>query len=369
MKKNKHTNDRRQKAYTKSPSLISAENEDLGKQAKTVSKSKTNKKFIVTSPQSLYVEHVDLDQQNIGKERWFDESESMWLSSDTTSISLFFEEHRLSSPFHLLVGQQTISWLANLADSYLSLGEGVVFLDGQETNSMAALKKTPQEKQDEKTTINYQNDSIDSPIDIFQSRKSSTNPDYYSPISKMEKNSLLHSFEDSKWVSNYENTLLSNLTIIGVEDEKSQNDSSFQQDQEVVEPLFWPFEWEFDWTSQDINKYFAMSPQRYMIDMKIAYRDGRGKRLTFNTEKMESDVVKRVNSIPSIVRNSNKLDIKMEVADDPKAYSPNSIHRNKEFSSNQELPIENILGLNEFDGHEGIDFEFSEDIFSMNDFF
>ncbi|XP_021895550.1 uncharacterized protein LOC110812932 [Carica papaya] len=185
----------------------------------------------------------------------------------------------------------------------------------------------------------------------------------------MEKNSLLHSFEDSKWVSNYENTLLSNLTIIGVEDEKSQNDSSFQQDQEVVEPLFWPFEWEFDWTSQDINKYFAMSPQRYMIDMKIAYRDGRGKRLTFNTEKMESDVVKRVNSIPSIVRNSNKLDIKMEVADDAKAYSPNSIHRNKEFSSNQELPIENILGLNEFDGHEGIDFEFSEDIFSMNDFF
>ncbi|XP_077227763.1 uncharacterized protein LOC143860819 isoform X2 [Tasmannia lanceolata] len=36
------------------------------------------------------------------------------------------------------------------------------------------------------------------------------------------------------------------------------------------------------------------------------------------------------------------------------------------FGSNEEVPIETLVGLNEFDGHEGVDVEFNEDHFSLD---
>jgi hypothetical protein len=38
-----------------------------------------------------------------------------------------------------------------------------------------------------------------------------------------------------------------------------------------------------------------------------------------------------------------------------------------DFASNRKLPIEILLGLDEFDGHEGVDSEFNEGVFSLDD--
>lgn len=39
----------------------------------------------------------------------------------------------------------------------------------------------------------------------------------------------------------------------------------------------------------------------------------------------------------------------------------------EDLDSNMELPIEKLLGLDEFDGHEGVESEFNKDDFSLNE--
>ncbi|KAF2322140.1 hypothetical protein GH714_007581 [Hevea brasiliensis] len=102
------------------------------------------------------------------------------------------------------------------------------------------------------------------------------------------------------------------------------------EDFDTDEPLFWPSQWKQDWNCEDTWKCFSMSP----LPME-----------------MENDLKeKKDREVPIPQSNCSDRDF---LEDD--------------ITKNGELPIETLLGLGEFDGHEGVDSEFNEDTFSLDE--
>ncbi|GAU21926.1 hypothetical protein TSUD_110660 [Trifolium subterraneum] len=97
------------------------------------------------------------------------------------------------------------------------------------------------------------------------------------------------------------------------------------------EPLFWPFEGEFNWDSDESS--FCSSPRKRLVfdsgskTSRIKWREQKG------DEDFDSD-----------------MDIPLEY-----------------FDLDQEFAIETLVGLNEFDGHEGLDSEFIGDDFMLEE--
>ncbi|GAV90072.1 hypothetical protein CFOL_v3_33481 [Cephalotus follicularis] len=178
------------------------------------------------------------------------------------------------------------------------------------------------------------------------------------------------------------------------------------------EPLFWPFARKFDWSSEDSSKYFSISPQKGVINtptpdgtppesIKWKLKNGKDRckrRLLFGSGSESSDIIlrnrnvsnngkhndknngiKRFNSMTARLRKSAKV-APLELADDiakptdGKLTMPKLVRTDRSFleddvASNEDCPIEKLLGLGEFDGHEGIDSEYSKDVFFMDDSF
>jgi hypothetical protein len=97
------------------------------------------------------------------------------------------------------------------------------------------------------------------------------------------------------------------------------------------EPLFWPFEGEFNWDSDESS--FCNSPR---------------KRLVFDSGSKTS-MMKRCEQ-----KGDEDFDSDMDI---PLEY----------FDLDQEFAIEKLVGLNEFDGHEGLDSEFISDDFMLEE--
>jgi hypothetical protein len=97
------------------------------------------------------------------------------------------------------------------------------------------------------------------------------------------------------------------------------------------EPLFWPFEGEFNWDSDESS--FCNSPR---------------KRLVFDSGSKTS-MMKRCEQ-----KGDEDFDSDMDI---PLEY----------FDLDQEFAIETMVGLNEFDGHEGLDSEFISDDFMLEE--
>ncbi|KAK2641823.1 hypothetical protein Ddye_023586 [Dipteronia dyeriana] len=103
---------------------------------------KTRKKSSI-SHQLLVDEDVDLKQ--LDTDRCLDDRECMWLSSCCSSPTFFFEEHRLSGPFHLVADDRLISRLSTLADSYLRLDKGSMpFNNGSCSDYMKETSLAPE---------------------------------------------------------------------------------------------------------------------------------------------------------------------------------------------------------------------------------
>ncbi|PNY17637.1 hypothetical protein L195_g014385 [Trifolium pratense] len=97
------------------------------------------------------------------------------------------------------------------------------------------------------------------------------------------------------------------------------------------EPLFWPFEGEFNWDSDESS--FCSSPRKILVfdsGSKTSRIKGRKQK---GDEDFDSDI-----------------DIPLEY-----------------FDLDQEFAIETLVGLNEFDGHEGLDSEFIGDDFMLEE--
>jgi hypothetical protein len=97
------------------------------------------------------------------------------------------------------------------------------------------------------------------------------------------------------------------------------------------EPLFWPFEGEFNWDSEEIS--FCSSPRKILV-----FDSGStASRIKGDEQKGDEDL-------------DSSMDIPLEY-----------------FDLDKEFAIETLVGLKEFDGHEGLDSEFIGDGFMLEE--
>ncbi|WZZ77340.1 hypothetical protein YC2023_097912 [Brassica napus] len=330
-----------------------------------------------TKPSSPRREKIDdrgggRTNKSFAKWRSFDDSDSIWLSSDCASPTSLLEERRLSVAFRFSVDDSVVSWLSNLANS----------LNHQDAASAKDRFRIPR-----------------------SSKESAEKKVSFSQL-ESEKPSLAHEISAE---------VLESKSITKVD-----------------EPLFWPYEQRFDWTPEDILKHFSMSPRRKKLlnakmssgnssprsmraqllqARKVDLKDGCKKKLVFNGpvtntskkipelkrtfshKKNESsnknepirNCVKRNKSLPSRLRKSSKPCSKVvpiEAAEEviiaeerakAEITTRKLINRRSktmledDFAFLNDFSIEKAVGLGEFKGREGIDSEFNSDTFLFDD--
>ncbi|CAN8247634.1 unnamed protein product [Cochlearia groenlandica] len=229
-------------------------------------------------------------KQQFMKLRCFDDSDSVWLSSDCASTSSHLEERRVSVSFHFSVDEKIVSWLSNVAKSALSLNQDStkerprhqkssqenVRKDGKfcTTSSKSSShlpesnnnnKTCPRKSCEESSTSNKKNVSLEEKKVSF-SRESDKSP------SKVNSTIVPSGHTNTKPTSTLEK-------VEEIGDSKPKI---------VVEPLFWPYEQKFDWTPDDILKHFTMSPRRKKsIGTKSSGTSPRSMRGQLQTRKLE----------------------------------------------------------------------------------
>ncbi|CAK7322594.1 unnamed protein product [Dovyalis caffra] len=417
-------------------------------------------------------EEIDLDEQ-IRKERC--STDCMWLTSDSSSPSYFFEEYRLSTSLHPTVDEWLISWLSTLANSYVHLDgassisnksrillnpeedaastvgrtvpdlEMILQEDLKEERRFSLISKSCRRKIDfsvsssesSSSTFEHCCGNFTSSTDNSATPRSTTfgSPSCSSRTSDLDRMSFSVSLlsldgDDSKWDSDteLESEILkstfpspscwrrwssgvlpssSNVSIRGkfkdghlqhdISLENSSSEAEVMKDFNTDGPLFWPFDKKLDWNSEEVWKCFAMSPRKDMMelsiypqgissesvgvkihDRKMESKVGCRRRLVFSSGSAASNIVekkqrednnsstKKINSKPTRLKNSTKgKDRKVSA---PKVDSENrNLSKDDFIASNKEHPIEILLGLGEFDGHEGVDSEVNEGFFSLDD--
>ncbi|CAL9213874.1 unnamed protein product [Arabidopsis halleri] len=363
-----------------------------------------------------------------GKWRSFDDSDSIWLSSDCASPTSLLEERRLSVSFRFSVDESVVSWLSNLAKASLSLNHQEVSSIKDRPRIPRNTKENIQKKASFSSAPNLT--VIDSSTQSSQGKKVS-----FSQSSGIELESGNHS--PSLIISSDEpsdpnnHTATSLVRKISLDEKSAEIVDSKSSSSNVDDPLFWPYEQRFDWTPEDILKHFAMSPRRKKLlnakvsagssprsmraqllqARKLDLKDGSKRKLVFNgpltnaskipelkrtisnnsNKKNDSiknetirNCVKRNKSLPSRLRKSSKTCSKVvpfEVVEEVIAAERAKVEitarklinrRSKtmledDFALINDFSIENAVGLGEFKGREGIDSEFNSDTFLFDD--
>ncbi|KAL1200346.1 hypothetical protein V5N11_034089 [Cardamine amara subsp. amara] len=352
--------------------------------------------------------------KKFGKWRSFDDSDSIWLSSDCASPTSLLEERRLSVSFHFSVDESVVSWLSKLANSSLSLNH-------REATSTKDRPRIPRDTKENAENIQKKDSStsapnstvLDSSTQSLQGKKVS-----FSPSSGTESEIVSPSLKISSDLPSGPN----NHTATSLVHEKSAEIVDSKKSTNVDEPLFWPYEQRFDWTPEDILKHFSMSPRRKKLlnakvsagtsprsmraqllqTRKLDLKDGCKRKLVFNgtvtnaakipelkrtisnssNKKNDSiknepirNIVKRNKSLPSRLRKSSKTCSKVvpiEVAEEVVTTRKLINRRSKtmledDFALMNDFSIEKAVGLGEFKGREGIDSEFNSDTFLFDD--
>ncbi|KAF5742728.1 hypothetical protein HS088_TW09G00786 [Tripterygium wilfordii] len=131
-----------------------------------------------------------------------------------------------------------------------------------------------------------------------------------------------------------------------------------------------------------LERSSARSIQEKIYARKVNSREGFRRRLVLPEWKcrIENNDFKRTNDMPSRLKKSSKNQMKIipfEIENDSgdltvgKVPFTKSVCKDRNilednFDSNGELPIEKVLRLHEFNGHEGIEREFDEHVFSLD---
>ncbi|XP_065866415.1 uncharacterized protein [Euphorbia lathyris] len=124
--------------------------------------------------------------------------------------------------------------------------------------------------------------------------------------------------------------------------EYSNSDGVDLDDFRAEEPLFWPSDSQSDWSSHETWDCFSMSPR---------------KGLTSSDSRRISSL--QFGSASSRLGNWRKVDEEMEEELSKCVYT--------DLLEDGEVSIERVMGLGEFDGHEGVEYEFNDYVFSMDD--
>lgn len=256
------------------------------------------------------------------------ENDGLWLSSDCNNPSSFFSEYELYDLPHLLLDEWRIFFDGSTINP---IEEACLALE----KNLPDTEKILQEDLKEEEVVTWllssteNNATLDSSSVGFSESSSPSFEDSVSSDSKSKFSGLdldrtgfwvLELISDSESemdsLQSYKSIFRLSVSIVGeVEDFKTD------------EPLFWPFKQVSDWNSGNWD-CFSMSPRR---------------------DSWLKESMQRVS------RDSRPTDGKVL----------NQIFLEEEFAANEELPIEKLLGLDEFDGHEGVDLEFSQDGFFL----
>ncbi|XP_050213223.1 uncharacterized protein LOC126664736 [Mercurialis annua] len=364
---------------------------------------KIRKIFVVDiCNKSSMEEDIDLDKRLV-QEICSDQNECMWLSSAGPSPSLFFRDYQLSSSLHLSVDQ----WLSTLADSYLYLDQVI----NPEEENRSALVTNDKDASDFSITnsdsvrfslsqcgevLSSSDKSLTPCSTIFDFDRSTSTTSSTSFLTDLDRTSFLVSLvnldsEDSELISDTEpeiDCLSPDFPSPSCRSSAyTSSDSVDLENFDTDEPIFWPSEWKHDWNPEETWKCFSMSPRKYDTALvkpaqstiskptksklrvpSLDSRKGCRRRLDFGpAPTAASKILERKRRGNTKIKPANattpsrlrKTRVKLEMEDDTKEGK-----HSEEVAF--ELAIESVIGLEEFDGHEGVESDFNEDVFCLD---
>ncbi|KAG2327663.1 hypothetical protein Bca52824_010391 [Brassica carinata] len=379
----------------------------------TVKTKKT--KSACVSPQRKR-EKIDESRKQI------EDIDSIWLTSDSSSS--LFGERKVSVSFHFSLDESIVSWLSNAAKNQEDTKEDH---HHHHQKSSKAAKSSSENIQKNGKSAKPSSSRLPENNNKTCAETTSFNG-YVSPeltSQSHEEKKVTFSLESDVSPSLVSSTLGPStppITILASALEKATEIGGSKR-RNVVEPLFWPLEQKFDWTTDDIMKHFSMSPQRkkyigsksastsprsmraQLQTRKLDLKEGCKRKLMFNgpgsnskltripelkqttmtTEisKNQQPVLKRNKSLPSRLRNSSIISLKVvpteateesvEISREEKAPKKLVMTRKSrtfledDFGLMNDFSIENAVGLCEFRGREGIDSDFNTDGFLFED--
>lgn len=322
------------------------------------------------------------------------EKDSLWLSSDCNSPSTFFSEYRLYDFPQLSLNEWMTSWLQISTQLWFSFEKSFGFFDGSRINpieeaclvlekNLLDTEKFLQEDFREEEVVTWllssiENDAADSSSVIFSE-------------------SSVSSFEDSTGSESLS-------TPFSIDLKPSPQDLDLDMDRtgfwaSLVDLDGKDFKWISDsdsvldsFQSSDFPSSSSSGVSVSMSPLKNSNQRNAAS-LGHHTRKTDTNEVRRKlvftsgSTFSKILawkqRSSNKYIsytaapsrsskpaktylelVPFETTDGRKVL--NQIFLEEEFASNQELPIEKLLGLDEFDGQEGLGSEFNKDDFSLD---
>ncbi|KAG4979622.1 hypothetical protein AAZX31_12G051100 [Glycine max] len=210
--------------------------------------------------------------------------------------------------------------------------------------------------------------------------------------------------EDSKWISDSNPYGCSSakpsspLSTNGIHCDRSKDniisvehllEIEDMQEFNVDEPLFWPFEAKLNWNySEESWSPFCISPRKRVVfgsrSMTSRIKESKHKdpgiecsvtsepsRITMSSKGSAEIVNSELNDEKVVLKSredGNKLIFVDNLNEDHEPNYDLQLARG-DFSLDQEpeIPIETLVGLKEFDGHEGLDSEFNGDVFMLED--
>ncbi|KAJ4891400.1 Uncharacterized protein Rs2_31148 [Raphanus sativus] len=347
-----------------------------------------------------------------------EDMDSIWLTSDSSSS--LFGERKVSVSFHFSLDESIVSWLSNAAKNQEETKENHHHHQKSLKDAKSSLEKIQKDGKSAKTRLPENNNKTCEETSSFNRYVS---PELTSQ-SHHEEKKVTFSLESDVSPSPVISTLGPStppITILASALEKAATEIGGSKRRNVVEPLFWPLEQKFDWTTDDIMKHFSMSPQRKkyigsksastsprsmrarLHTRRLDLKEGCKRKLMFNgsgsnskltripeleqtTEKISKNrrpILKRNKSLPSRLRNSSEISSKVvpieateesvEVSREEKTTRKLVMNRKSrtfledDFGLMNDFSIENAVGLCEFRGREGIDPDFNTDGFLFED--
>ncbi|XP_022145197.1 uncharacterized protein LOC111014703 [Momordica charantia] len=158
------------------------------------------------------------------------------------------------------------------------------------------------------------------------------------------------------------------------------------------EPIFWPIELKIDWKSMEDWDWFSISPRKDLRSSatppnstgfrfegrKMNLNQAPKRRLVFSSRSAASEMMelkqrqdKRVTTVPRIGTVPSRFNraIKNSAGkrSGEKLFCVDRDFLETDLAENEELPIETLSGLREFDGREGIDSEFDDVVLSLDE--
>ncbi|TKY67448.1 hypothetical protein E2542_SST10342 [Spatholobus suberectus] len=155
-------------------------------------------------------------------------------------------------------------------------------------------------------------------------------------------------------------------------------------------PIFWPFEGKLNWNFEEAWSPFCISPRRRLVfgsrSMTSRIKESKHKdhgsvysvtsetsRITMSSKGSAEIVTSGLNDEKVVLKgreDGNKLlfvDRTLLNEDHESNYDLPLAREDLSLDQEPEIPIETLVGLKEFDGHEGLDSEFNGDVFMLEE--